>query len=533
MSGAGSTVSLSSAPPPGPAGGPELLEARACELLKLSTLYQVSQMLAGEVPLSEALPGVLGLIERDHEVLRSAITLVDEERGDLFIEASAGLGIEGRRARYRLGEGITGQVVATGQPAVVPDVAREPRFLHRTVRRSSAPGEAVTFVCVPVFRERRPVGALGVDLPFHPDRDYDRTLQFLHVVASLLAQALAARDLAERERRALLAENATLRQELRARYDFSGIIGTGGGLQQVFAQVAQVSETSATVLIRGESGTGKELVAQAIHHHSARSAGPFIKVNCGALPESLLESELFGHERGAFTGASARKKGRFELAHGGTLFLDEVGELSPAAQVRLLRVLQEREFERVGGSETLRVDVRLIAATNRDLDAAIAAGKFRDDLYYRLNVFPIFVPPLRERKADLGALTDHFIDKHARGHGRRVKRITTPAIDMLMAYHWPGNVRELENVIERAVLVSGSDVIHARHLPPSLQTAEATGTAPDSLGGAVAALERDLIQDALKSARGSRAGAARQLKTTERILAYKVRKYRIDPDRFR
>ena len=229
------------------------------------------------------------------------------------------------------------------------------------------------------------------------------------------------------------------------------------------------------MLIRGESGTGKELIAHAIHYSSLRAKKPFVKVSCAALPESLIESELFGHEKGAFTGAEARKKGRFELAEGGTLFLDEIGDINLATQVKLLRVLQEREFERVGGTETIKSNVRLIAATNKDLEKAIAAGTFREDLYYRLNVFTIFVPPLRERKADLLLLVDHFLEKFAREHQRSIKRISTPAIDMLASYHWPGNVRELENTLERAVLMCDGEVIHAHHLPPSLQTAEASG----------------------------------------------------------
>ena len=257
-------------------------------------------------------------------------------------------------------------------------------------------------------------------------------------------------------------------------------------------------------------------------------------MSCAALPESLIESELFGYEKGAFTGAEARKKGRFELAEGGTLFLDEIGDINLATQVKLLRVLQEREFERVGGTETIKSNVRLVAATNKDLEKAIAAGTFREDLYYRLNVFTIFIPPLRERKADMLLLVDHFLEKFAREHKRNIKRISTPAIDMLASYHWPGNVRELENTLERAVLMCDGEVVHGHHLPPSLQTAEASGTVTRvSLTDAVSAYEKDLIQDALKTTRGNRAKAARLLDTTERIINYKVRRYGIDAKRFR
>jgi Nif-specific regulatory protein len=353
-------------------------------------------------------------------------------------------------------------------------------------------------------------------------------------VGSMIGQAVRVHKLIEGERRRLLDENTKLRQELQQRYDIRNIVGTSRAMQQVYEQVAQVASASTTVLLRGESGTGKELVAHALHYSSPRAKKPFVKVSCGALPESLIESELFGYEPGAFTDARVQKKGRFELANGGTLFLDEVGELSLATQVKLLRVLQEREFERLGGTAPIKVNVRLIAATNKDLETSVREGTFREDLYYRLNVYGIYMPPLRERRPDIPLLADHFVEKHAAAQGKDVRRIATSAIDMLMSYHWPGNVRELENCIERAVLVCEGGVIHAHHLPPTLQTAEVSGTLPRrSLTEAVATYEKDLILDALKSARGNKAKAARLLDTTERILGYSVRKHGLDPRRFR
>ena len=346
-----------------------------------------------------------------------------------------------------------------------------------------------------------------------------------------LKQLVAQLD-AERQR--LQEENAQLRLELKERYGFSNLVGTSGPMRQVHEQVSQVARANTTVLLRGESGTGKELLAHAIHYNSARAKRPFVKVSCAALPQDLIESELFGYEKGAFTGANGTRKGRFEVASGGTLFLDEIGELSPMTQVKLLRVLQEREFERVGGTESIKVDIRLVAATNKDLEKAIAAGDFREDLYHRLNVFTIFVPPLRERKSDIMLLADHFLEKFAREHGKQVRRISTPAIDMLASYHWPGNVRELSNVIERAVVVCDASVVHAHHLPPTLQTAEASGTMQTlTLQETLEAVERDALQDALKSARGNRAKAARLLGATERVFNYRVRKYSIDWRRFR
>src|SRR5207247_6788969 len=253
----------------------------------------------------------------------------------------------------------------------------------------------------------------------------------------MMAQAIKADHLVDDERRRLIDENTHLLEELKERYDFSNLIGTAGPMRQVYEQIAQVAHTNTTVLIRGESGTGKELIAHAIHYNSPRAQKPLIKVNCAALPDSLIESELFGYEKGAFTGAQQRKKGRFELAEGGTLFLDEIGDINLATQVKLLRVLQEREYERLGGTETLKTNVRLVTATNKDLEKAIAEGTFREDLYYRLNVFSIFVPPLRERKTDLLLLADHFLESFSRTHSKNIKRISTPAIDMLMSSHWP------------------------------------------------------------------------------------------------
>jgi Nif-specific regulatory protein len=350
----------------------------------------------------------------------------------------------------------------------------------------------------------------------------------------MIAQALKVHRMIEEERQRLVEENVDLRQKLRERYDFSKIIGNSSPMRQAYEQVAQVAHTNTTVLIRGESGVGKELIAHAIHYNSARAKKPFVKVSCGALPETLIESELFGYERGAFTGAEARKKGRFEMAEGGTLFLDEIGELNLSTQVKLLRVLQEREFERLGGVETIKVNVRLIVATNKDLERALAEHSFREDLFYRINVFTIFVPPLRERKPDIMLLADYFLNKYGKEHGKNIKRISTPAIDMLMSYHWPGNVRELENTIERAVLVCDGNVIHGHHLPATLQTAEASGTVMSaSLKEVVEQYEKDLILDALKSTRGNRSKAARLLSSTERIVNYKIKHYQIDCRRFR
>jgi Nif-specific regulatory protein len=503
------------------------------QIKKLSALLEVSKALGSTLNIREAVEKVLEILDREVGMRRGAIALLEDSNNSLSIQYSFGLSEgERRRGRYKIDEGITGRVVSSGKPIIVPQISKEPMFLNRT--RQNAPGQEDSFICVPIKDRRKTIGALSITCMYKPTRNYDDSVKFLIIIASMISQSLRLAQMVQQEKAQLVDENALLKRELQQKYDFRNIIGTSKEMRDVYEQVAQVAHTNTTVLIRGESGTGKELVAHAIHYNSPRAAKPFVKVNCAALPESLIEAELFGHEKGAFTGAIARKRGRFELAEGGTLFLDEIGDLSPAMQVKLLRVLQEREFERVGGTETIKVNVRMIAATNVELEQAVQDGRFRSDLYYRLNVFSIYMPLLRERKTDILLLADHFLEKYGRQGGKSIKRISTPAIDMLMSYHWPGNVRELENVIERATLVCDGNVIHGFHMPPTLQTAEGSGTVTKvSLDQSVAAFEKELIQDALKTARGNRARAARMLDTTERILGYKVKKYEIDCDRFK
>ena len=364
------------------------------------------------------------------------------------------------------------------------------------------------------FAERKPIA----------DRDI---VKMLEIAAAMIALMLRAERLEREESQRLTAENSHLKQELKEKYDFSRLIGNSGPMLTVQDQVSQIARSNATVLLRGENGTGKELIASAIHYNSLRSKRPFVKVNCSSLPEGLIDEELFGHA------PEKQKDGRFETAEGGTIFLDEVGDLSLRTQVNLLRVLQEREFETPGG-EIISSNVRVIAATNKDLEHSVLHSVFREDLFYRLNVFTIFLPPLRERKSDILLLSEYFLEKYGTEHNKNILRISTPAIDMLTAYHFPGNVRELENAIERAVLICDSNVIHGHHLPPTLQTAEVTGTETHvTLATAVAAFERDMIQDTLKSTRGNVAKAALMLDSTERILGYKIKNYHIDPRRFK
>lgn len=498
-----------------------------------ATLIEASRIFDREWPTHFALKQILEVLKTRYRLIRGVVALLDTQLGEIRIEVSVGLPDAGRFVSYRLGEGITGKVVETGRPIVVPQASREPMFLNRAGNRDFN-GCEVTYICVPIFVKGRTGGALGIDLPFLPERDYQAELSCLRLIATMMGQAIKADNIVDDERQRLKDENQHLLQELQGKYDFPNIVGTSGPMRHLFEQVAQVAHTNTTVLIRGESGTGKELIAHAIHYNSPRAKKPFIKVSCAALPENLIESELFGYEKGAFTDAHTLKKGRFELADGGTLFLDEIGEMNVTTQAKLLRVLQEKEFDRLGGTNSIRTNVRLITGTNRDLEKAMAEGKFRDDLYYRLNVFAIFVPPLRDRKADLLLIAEHFLQKYSKEHKKDIRRISTPAIDMLTAYHWPGNVRELENVVERAVLVCESKVLHGHHLPPTLQTPQASGTVNTlSLADSIAGYERDLILDALKTTRGNRTRAASLLRTTGRVINYKIRKYKIDVKRFR
>jgi Nif-specific regulatory protein len=295
-----------------------------------------------------------------------------------------------------------------------------------------------------------------------------------------------------------------------------------------------VSSTSTTVLLRGESGVGKELVADAIHYNSTRKTKAYIKVNCAALPESLIESELFGHEKGAFTGADSQRVGRFEAANGGTIFLDEFGDIPANVQVKLLRVIQQREIERLGSTKPIKIDVRIICATNKNLEKMIEEGNFREDLYYRINVFPVYIPPLRERLHDIPALADHFIARFNEKNSRNIKRITASAIDCLMVYHWPGNIRELENCIERACILSTDNVLRTNNLPASLQTAEGTQTMQSgTLDIILGKMEKQIIIDALIATKGNSTKAAEQLGITERMMGIRTKKYDIDPKRFK
>ncbi|MDR2738661.1 MAG: sigma 54-interacting transcriptional regulator [Treponema sp.] len=510
------------------------------ELEELELLFDIARTFDKHVELRTALGPLLSLLEVRAGLTWGMVTLLDRATGVLKIEEAYGLSAEEKkRGVYRLGEGLVGRVFESGIAVTVPDLSKETHFLNRAKNRTKEDMAGLSYYCVPIRSGGNVIGTLSSERRI-PDEELEAQMAwdraFLEKVSSIIADSAKLRErITEEQFR--LHRSGGLAADERINRDQSGgriisgseIIGTSNALRGVHEMLSQVAPSDATVLVTGESGTGKELIAVEIHRLSKRVGAPLIKVNCAAIPESLIESELFGHERGAFTGADKQRKGRFELAHNGTLFLDEIGELSPQVQGKLLRVLQERELERVGGTATIKVDARLIAATNRNLEEEVKSGRFRDDLYYRLNVFPLHIPPLRERKSDIVLLADHFTEKYAYKNGKLIKRISTPAIDLLTSYTWPGNVRELENAIERAVILSKDQVIHSYDLPPSLQSAVSTNTEPTTtLEAALSRLEKELIVEALKIADGNMAAAARRLGITERQMGLRVHHYGIN-----
>ena len=499
------------------------------EIEKITLFYEISKALNVHLDLEKSLYNVLKIISESMNMVRGTVAILNPVNNEINIEVAHGISKSAmKKGKYKVGEGIIGRVFQTGKAITIPKISEEPQFLNRTATRKNREDQELSFISVPVKNGKHVIGAVNVDKPYDKSYSLDEGKRFMSVVATMIARHVINLETIRIEKEKLREENRRLRNQLEDRYQFVNIIGNSNKMREVFQMISQVSRSNATVLIRGESGTGKELVANSIHYNSLRAKQPFVKVNCAALPVNLIESELFGHEKGSFTGAINKKIGKFELANRGTIFLDEVGSIEPDVQIKLLRVLQEREFERVGGHKTIKTDVRIIAATNKNLEDAVEEETFRGDLYYRLNVFPIYLPPLRERKTDILLLADYFLEKYSQENRKKIKRFSTPAIDMLMSYHWPGNVRELENCIERAVLLCEEGVIHSYHLPPTLQTGIESDTLPiRSLEDAVENLEREMIIDALKNNRGNITLAAKMLETTVRKFSYKANKYDI------
>jgi Nif-specific regulatory protein len=503
---------------------------------ELPLLFEISRALNNSISLKDALNPIMELIAKYLGAEKTLLSILNREISNIFIKAGYGLSDEQKKqGRYLIGEGITGQVFKTGESVYIEKINRAPGFVNKTrIDLRTNDKQDLSFICVPISTEKNTVGTLSIVKVYEKTINKDEILRLLSVIGSMIAQAVIAKQAGMEEIERLRKENTELQNELKNRYINENIIGNSSKMNEVFKLIQQVSATQATVLIRGESGVGKELVADAIHYGSPRRNKPLIKVNCSALPEGLIESELFGHERGAFTGAESQKKGRFELAEGGTIFLDEIGDLPILTQVKLLRVLQERQFERLGGTKTVNCNVRVIAATNRELEKEIAENRFREDLYYRINVFPIFIPSLKDRRNDIPLLADHFIHKSNEKNGTKIIRISSSAIEMLSMYDWPGNIRELENCIERAAIISDDRVIRAHHLPPTLQTAKSSGTGHSGkLIDMVEKVEKQLIIDSLANNRGNVLQSARDLGISNRKLGLRIDKYDIDVARFK
>lgn len=503
----------------------------------LVTLEKLLMHHGWQGPLREGLEKLLQATADEMGYKRISLAIFDPKTQS--IEFSLYIGFtKTPKYSYTPGQGIIGQVVKEQSPIIVPLMKDDPNFLNLAFDRSPEELASMSFISVPIKRqgqenETEILGVLNAEMDLRDLPELETNCRFLQVLGMFIArQASFLQEEVSRQKELPQFTSAEIKNARQSMTE-NQLISTSKVMNMIMNQVMQVAPSRATVLIRGESGTGKELLAEAIHKMSPRKDKPFIKLNCASLPGELLESELFGYERGAFTGAVGQKKGRFELAHQGTLFLDEIGELSAEAQAKLLRAIQAGEIQRLGGEKTTRVNVRIICATHQPLENRIEEGRFREDLYYRINVFPIFIPPLRERREDILPLAEHFLQTFCKEYEKKIRRISTPAIDLLSQYHWPGNVRELRNCMERAVLMCSEEVIRTYHLPPTLQTAESTATDTElPFVETVAKFEQELIIDALKKARGNMLQAARDLKVSYRIINYKVKKYRINPKRY-
>ncbi|MDM7951196.1 sigma 54-interacting transcriptional regulator [Hydrogenophaga sp.] len=529
-------------PSPAEAAPPPGTDWRAQELLLMREVMKlVGRSLAPGLVFRE----MLHLMSELLGLNRGRLVLVDDAAPGASARTASvrhayGLSAEEvARGAFAWGEGITGRVLASGLPAIVQDVDAEPLFLFRTVQRAQLPPETVAFIALPVAVNGATVGVLGCHRIRSRQRHLNDDLAVLRILATLAGQLLQLEQLVAEQTRQLEARNEALARALDTRTARYGLIGTSPPLLQALGELERVSQSQATVLLLGESGTGKELFARAVHLASGRRDRPFIKVNCSAIPETLFESELFGHERGAFTGATAARAGWFEQADGGTLFLDEIGELPLPLQAKLLRTLQEGTLVRLGGTREIQADVRLVAATNRELGREVQAGRFRQDLYYRLNVIPIRLPSLRERREDVRALALHFVSRANQAHQRNVY-LAPDALARLEAHDWPGNIRELGNLVERLVLLADHPLVSAealeRFMPEALAPMPSNSAAPPTLMPLPSSTSNvreyqsagshspQALQDALLRHQGSQTRAAQSLGLTLRQFSYRLRK---------
>ncbi len=498
--------------------------------LELKVLYEISGIIGQILQLDQALDSILEILSQSLSMERATVTLRDMQTGLLKICASHSLRPEEKkRGIYQPSEGVTGLIFRTAQPFFVPDIGKEPLFLNKTQSRDIRK-DSVAFIGVPIILHGTPIGVFSVDRLFEPEVSFEEDIRFLTIVATLIAQFVHLNRQIEKREMKLKSENRSLRAEISEKYNHFFAVGVSPAMQVLNELIRKVAPSKASVLLLGESGTGKTLTARILHELSPRSRRPFAKVNCAALPDNLIEAELFGHEKGAFTGAAEAKKGRFEEADGGTVFLDEIGELPPAVQAKLLSFLQEREFERLGSTRTRRVDVRIIAATNADLPTAAATGRFRPDLYHRLNVFPIAIPPLRHRQADIPLLGNYFLEKSAKEYGKSLQ-FAPGSMAVLAAYHWPGNVRELENLIERLAILSETPLIAPQALPTYLFR-KSRENAPNGDGqpavSRIEEMERNAVLEALEKNGWIQQKAAREIGLSLRQMGYRVKKFGLE-----
>jgi len=497
--------------------------------LELNVLYEIADIMAasrGEI--IKSLEKCLSVLKKNLDLENCVIYKLEDELLNIF----AAINFNKHQkviSEYRLGEGATGLAAKSMEPVVIENVHNDILFLNKSGHRSS---DTISYIAVPMIVENETLGVLATNLTKSTKIDFEDTVRILSIASSLFAQSIYSYLVVENEKERLTDLKQYYKMEWDSKvHNFGDIIGESKKMKDVYKVVERIAPSDVTVLVRGETGTGKELVAAAIHKRSRRADEPFVKLNCAAITDTLLESELFGHEKGAFTDAKETRKGRFELADKGTLFLDEIGDISASAQVKLLRVLQEREFERVGGTKTIKVNVRLVAATNRDLEQMVKDGEFREDLYYRLNVIPIDLPPLRKRGNDIKLLVNFFLERAMRNHKKMVT-ITDEAMEKLMKYPWPGNVREMENTIERIVLMGDENGISAGDmllLLPALKSQNIVDEykAIPMENKTLDELECEAIQKALKECEGNQSKAAKMLGITVRQIGYKVKKYGI------
>jgi len=540
---------------------PDNEDCRSCALPfaynEIKLLYEIAMMLSSSSDIMQNIEKAMRLLKRNSYLDRCTLFTLADDANSVELYASIDLSSHQKKvATYKLGEGATGLAAQSCEPVVIENVHNNINYLNKMGTLST---NSISYIAVPIIQEESLFGVISANIAHDSVMSFDDIVRMLTIVGSLFGGTLATQKRFAQEKETLTELKTYYKEEMLNDHKFENIIGRSTKMQQVFSMLETVSPSDATILIRGETGTGKELIATAVHNLSRRKNEPYIKLNCAAISETLLESELFGHEKGAFTDAREMRKGRFELANGGTLFLDEIGDITPSLQVKLLRILQEQEFERVGGTKTIKTDVRLVAATNRNLEEMVKKGEFREDLFYRLNVIPINLPPLRERYEDVKLLIEYYLKKFLKEHKKQMS-FSKEALEVLLDYPWPGNIRELQNTMERLVLICPNGVVipemlnhvlpfnyQKMYIPvkteqevapepqrqqptvaPVTPAQSAPASSPMITTMSLHEMEKASIIQALIDNRGIQTKAATQLGRTARQIGYKIKKYEID-----